>query len=368
MKTSTALVMAAILIMPLMHSAAARAAEGPNTGASASTSHPDWVKSVAFFPNGTQIVSASFDGTVKVWDAGTGKLLRTLEIKGKTVHEEEVTVREGTESGGEASRTLIKTRSSGDTVITSVAVSPDGTRILIGTGSGIRLWDTAKDEFHTIGAGVGVYSVAFSPDGTRVLSGGPDKTLRLWDASERKSILEVSEGHFGPINSVAFSPDGKLALYASSLMVLLRDLGTGKLPSGFDPYRPDSHRHEVMAVAFSRDGTKILSGSQDHRLHLRDAATGQLIRSLYREEGPVHAVAFSPDGKFILSGHSGFTAEKVLRLWDAATGELLRIFEGHEGAVTSLAFSPDGTRAVSGSYDKTVRLWDVATGKLLRTF
>jgi WD domain, G-beta repeat len=67
-------------------------------------------------------------------------------------------------------------------------------------------------------------------------------------------------------------------------------------------------------------------------------------------------VAFSPDGARVLTG----SEDKTARLWDAATGLEIRAFKGHEGAVNSVAFSPDGARVLTGSWDKTARLWDAA--------
>jgi hypothetical protein len=73
-------------------------------------------------------------------------------------------------------------------------------------------------------------------------------------------------------------------------------------------------------------------------------------------------VAFSPDGDRVLSG----SQEKTIKLWDGATGTLIRTFEGHSVPVTSVAFSPDGGRALSGSWEKSIKLWDTATGALIR--
>ncbi|MFN9570871.1 MAG: WD40 repeat domain-containing protein, partial [Cyanobacteriota bacterium] len=113
------------------------------------------------------------------------------------------------------------------------------------------------------------------------------------------------------------------------------------------------------AVAFSHDGRRIVSGSDDTTLRLWDAATGKPIGPpLQGHTDPVRSVAFSPDGRRIVSG----SGDNTLRLWDAATGKPIGPpLQGHKNTVLSLAFSPDGRRIVSGSDDNTLRLWD-ATG------
>lgn len=153
-------------------------------------------------------------------------------------------------------------------------------------------------------------------------------------------------------------------------LLLLWDLTTGKGATGFNTFRPDAHRAAIMSVAFSSDGTKILSGSVDNSLHLRDAKTGELLRRFPSDRGQVLAAAISPDGTRAVSGHAVLPEDlnNVLRLWDTATGQVMRVFKGHSGAVRAVAFSPDGTRVLSGSYDGTVKLWDAATGELLRSF
>src|SRR5688572_7586863 len=78
----------------------------------------------------------------------------------------------------------------------------------------------------------------------------------------------------------------------------------------------------------------------------------------------VTSVAFSPDGGRVLSGSQDWT----LKLWDAANGQLIRTFDAHSSRVSSVTFSPDGTRLLSGSWDTTVKLWDIVSGQLLRTF
>lgn len=351
----------ALAMLPAL-AAAETTEDKATTGTAPTGSHSGWVMSVAFSPDGTQILSGSFDATAKIWDAVTGKLIRTFDHKGTIDRREKID-----ELTGEAVQTAADSRR----VVSSVAFSPDGKHILTGSFDSMRLWDVASgailrsfahDKPHP-----GVLSVAFAPDGSRVLSGGADKTAKLWDTATGNLIFTL-QGHFGPVNSVAFSPDGTRALSGDeAMLVLLWDLTTGKVASGFNSFRPDAHRAAVMSVAFTPDGKKILSGSQDHTLHLRDAATGELLLRFAGDPGPVSAVAINPDGTRAVSGHFG-DLNKTLRLWDTATGQLIRVFEGHNGAVRAVAFSPDGTRVLSGSYDNTVKLWDAATGELLRSF
>ena len=90
-----------------------------------------------------------------------------------------------------------------------------------------------------------------------------------------------------------------------------------------------------MSVAFSADGSRIVSGSDDKTSRVWDATTGELIRTLEGHSGWVMSVAFSADGSRIVSGSS----DKTSRVWDATTGQLLRTLEGHSGLVMSVAFS-----------------------------
>ena len=157
---------------------------------------------------------------------------------------------------------------------------------------------------------------------------------------------------------MAFSPDGtRIASGSDDKTVRVWDAATGQ-PVG-QPLT--GHTDAVCSVAFSPDGTRIASGSDDKTVRVWDAATGQPVgQPLTGHTDAVCSVAFSPDGTRIASG----SGDKTVRLWDAATGQPVgQPLTGHTDAVSSVAFSPDGNRIASGSADKTVRLWDADTGQ-----
>ena len=248
--------------------------------------------------------------------------------------------------------------------VRSVAFSPDGSRIVSGGDDGtLRLWDA------TTGAALGeplrgheglVWSVAFSPDGTRIVSGGDDGTLRLWDASSGAALSERWRREGGGIRSAAFSPNGSRIVSGSEDGTLrLWDASTATALG--EPLL--GHTGGVASVAFSPDGSNIVSGSDDSTLRRWDAATGAALgEPLIGHEDGVASVAFSLDGSRIVSGGDDGT----LRHWDAATGAALgEPLRGHEGWVMSASLSPDGSRIVSGGEDGTLRLWEAATGTAL---
>ncbi|MCY3019107.1 MAG: WD40 repeat domain-containing protein [Planctomycetota bacterium] len=139
----------------------------------------------------------------------------------------------------------------------------------------------------------------------------------------------------------------------------LWDVATGRELRTFS-----DHTGWVISVAFSPDGKLALSGSSKKELKLWEVATGRELRTFSGHDGQVMSVAFSPDGKAALSG----SWPNTLKLWDLETGRDLRTFSGHTELVSSVAFSPDGNMVLSGSCDKTLHLRDFTRPARYREF
>ncbi|KAB5591586.1 Lissencephaly-1 [Ceratobasidium theobromae] len=170
------------------------------------------------------------------------------------------------------------------------------------------------------------------------------------------SIFDVGTA----VLSVAFSPDGTRIISGSSdKTIRVWDGQTGKMV--LDPLQ--GHTESVNSVAFSPNGTRIVSGSSDKTIRVWDGQTGKLVFDpLQGHTSLVYSVAFSPNGTRIVSG----SEDKTIRVWDGQTGKMvLDPLQGHTSSVESVAFSPDGTRIVSGSSDNTIQVWDGQTGKAL---
>jgi WD40 repeat protein len=227
-----------------------------------------------------------------------------------------------------------------------------------------------------------VFSLAFSPNGRRILVGnglgvkdgkhvmkGSDHGVRLYDLETGRELC-CFRGHTAPVLAVAFAADGRHALSSCEGFIRVWDLQTGNEVRHFEGYPG-----KCCCAAFSADGRRALTGGIDRRVRLWDVDTGRELRSFTGPTDAIWSVALSPDGSRVLAGcGGGHVAGKyvppsglTLRLWDADSGEELHRFGGYTGHVICVAFSPDGRFALSGG-DPKGRLWEVESGELLRCF
>jgi hypothetical protein len=198
-----------------------------------------------------------------------------------------------------------------------------------------------------------VTSVAVSPDGQRVVTGSWDTTARVWDARTGQSLVEL-KGHTDVVTSVAVSPDGQRVVTGSrDTTARVWDARTGQSLAELK-----GHTNVVTSVAVSPDGQRVVTGSEDTTARVWDARTGQSLAELKGHTGWVTSVAVSPDGQRVVTGSEDTTA----RVWDARTGQSLVELKGHTDPVTSVAVSLDGQRVVTRRPDGVALVWDVTTG------
>ena len=119
-------------------------------------------------------------------------------------------------------------------------------------------------------------------------------------------------------------------------------------------------RHPGLCGAFLPEGTRVLSGGDDRKLRLWDAATGQELRRFDGHSGGILWVAISPDGRHALSSSN---TDRTLRLWDLATGEELACFQYEGVSPTRGAFLPDGRHAVWAGNDGFLRVWELPVSR-----
>jgi hypothetical protein len=256
-------------------------------GATTLRGHTAPVIGVAISRDGKRILSGSWDGTVKVWDAGTGREIRSL--KGH--------------AGG----------------AWSVAFSADGKRIASGSADrSVKVWDadTGQEIRSLEGHADGVQCVAFSADGKRIVSGSWDRTVKVWDAGTGQEIHSL-KGHADAVQGVAFSPDGKRIVSGSwDRTVKVWDAGTGREIRSLK-----GHADAVQGVAFSPDGKRIVSGSTDTTVKVWSAERDPSVLVLAGHLSQVAAVALSPDGASLASaGGVGTKSSRATRPGNSSCG------------------------------------------------
>lgn len=371
---------------------------------------------LAFSPDGNRLVTNFHDNELQVWDVAKGTRLGSLRgnagIVTSLAFSPDVRQIAGGFTNGniqlwnsetyEVERELM----GHDSAVLTLAFRPDGETLASGSHDGtVRIWScTAAEPLASLPDHPGMTAAAFSPDGRQLAiapQGGGG--IELWNphAAERLHSLACAEGL---VAHIAYSPDGSLvaaafktSAQAGEVRIWKTDTGElisklGEIGRGAErlAFSPDGSRllttsgDAVVAVWNPQTGQKLMSVASDYQgafvdtgavfgldgtrvayrmAHLLDAATGDIAVKL-KPQGHMTCLAASRDGRTLAAG----MAIGSVNLADFETGKRIASLLGHTGAVRAISFNADGTRVVTGSLDGSARLWDASTGTELRMF
>jgi WD40 repeat protein len=222
-----------------------------------------------------------------------------------------------------------------------------------------------------------VTSLHYTSDGRTLVSASYDKTVRIWSAQTGRLLRtlrgERGDGAAGRIHASALSPDDKwlavggwlgtdpnppIGSSSPAFHIRLLDMTSGDTGRVFA-----GHSDVVLSLAFSHDGTRVLSGAGDHQAIIWDAQGGRALLTLYGHHEGVTAVAWSPDDSLVATASADGTA----RVFDAHSGAEIAVFSGHKGGVQDVTFTPSGRSLLTGGHDGDVRIWEAKSGKLMKT-
>ena len=280
-----------------------------------------FVRSVQFDKDNIRILSSGDDHTAKLWDANTGRLIRTFEGHLKSVYTAEFSNDE-------------------KQIVTS---SEDGTA---------KLWDIETgDIIHTFNSNTGVLNTAlFSPDQKYILTAGRDGIPRLWDRYTGDQITAEFD-KIGPISSATFSKHEKAILFTSESRsgVTRWDHSTGTFTSNLDNYSGS-----IKMADWSPDRSTVLTLDDQGYVRLWDSYTAKEIYTFNIENRYFNSGVFSSTGEFVLTAGTDGTA----RLWNTVTGDGAITYSRHKGEINSAVFSNTNNIVLTAGDDGTVRLWD----------
>jgi serine/threonine protein kinase len=282
--------------------------------------HTGGIRRLVVSPDG-QLLTGSFDRTIRLWDVANGKELRSCQgHTGKGVH--------------------------------AVAFLSDGRRAFSGGyDKGVYLWDLKSGAMlrSFVGHEQWVSHIAVSSDDRMAASCGPESTIFLWDVMSGKVLHRLAADKEG-LSTAIFSPDNRFLLTGGATPGRIR---LWAVATGTEIRQFKGHTAHVTDLAFTRDGKSFISVSHDSSARLWSVEDGNEIRRFGSGKIPCYGGALSPDGTRLITADN----DGSVRLWAVDTGKELHCFSGHKGMVMTAAFSPDGKYAYTAGEDRVVRLW-----------
>lgn len=322
--------------------------------------HTSLVRSLRFTFVGKQLITGSWDGTVRVWDIPAQE--KVGEITGFSAYINDMDASTGPLSllvaAGNQLRVLdpstlavVKAFSAQDAYINAVAITRDGKLAASGGSKDISLWDVAsgRETARLIGHLKPVNCLEFSRDGNYLVSGSDDQAVIVWDPASGKEVAKWT-GYPSEIYSLLITPDNQYVFVGGRTeAVYIYSLETRKKVT--ELWLGDNSVFDMLFLANGH-----LAGASYKKVWTADLETGKLVQQLAGFSDSVNALAVSPDGSLLAAGdYSG----KIF-LYDTATWQVVKTLDEHWGMIWSIRFSPDGKALfTSGGGDGSVIMWTV---------
>lgn len=343
--------------------------------------HFNKINSVDFSPDGRYILSASEDGTAKIWETSNGMLLRTLAGHrycvfsaffspicqtdpdgGKFIITSSLdgTIGIWETTSGKLLHLLGKVEE--EMLEIPAVVSPDCRFIAAGYRNGmINVWDfTEGILIHSLGKEENrIRTIGFHPDGQSLITTCFDRTAKVWDVLHG-TLSQTIDDPTSTISQAEFSPDGRIIMTVSNQnTVTLWENSTGIFLDSINITPSD-----ITSVRFSPDSSRLVLTADDS-FSVWDINNRELIKSLEIDLDNFQSAQFSPTGEFI-SVVSEYDENAIL-IYSANTGRLLNNLSGNSNEIISYSFSPDEANLAMGFEDGSIDIIGTRTGKNINT-
>lgn len=282
--------------------------------------HSGTINDLLLFANGSRMVSAGADKTIRIWDLTAGQ--------------------------------SIKTWSNQTSYVNTVLLSPDDTRLYSGNADGaLQAWTMASGDLlwqKTTAHNGPINTVGRTPDGQRLVSGGADGTIHIWEAGTGKGVNSITADQ-GTINSLVVTSDGQYIISGGSdRTIKVWHLATGQLK-----HTLKGHESFVNALAISPDGRFLFSASADGTIRQWEVETGDLLRILRGHTSYVNDMVFSRDGRTLSTG----SADTTVRIWNVETGTPEQVLTGFDMLIDHIVISSPQQIVTASRTTPVIKIW-----------